>query len=311
MIVLSSAPKQPAHYFAELRSVAMSDDAYYAASIDDMKHLTPKEREKLEKQYGGKESDTYKRECGNQIVIDSTRAIISEFCQDEQRFIRDTRGPDKHEKCLVSADPGFHPDPMGCVFAYYDFKRAKLIVQDELVDMKQNTATQAEHIKAKETALWGHLPDPREGTRPWRRTSDSANPQWAYDMQTLHRLLFLPVGKESLEGMVNVLRIRFQKGEIEIDARCKKLLHQLRTGVWNATRTKFEHQGDSHLDLLAALVYMVRNIPVSINPYPLVPEEFNPETDILRPDIITAKAYQSETGNALALRALIPNTFQE
>jgi hypothetical protein len=128
-------------------------------------------------------------------------------------------------------------------------------------------------------------------------------------MQTLHHLLFLPVVKESLEGMVNQLRIRFQKGEIEIDPSCKQLLHQLRTGVWNKTRTKFEHQAESHLDLLAALVYLVRSVPVGLNPYPTLPEDFDPGQDIIRPDIIEAQAFASESGNAQALRAIIPGAF--
>jgi hypothetical protein len=311
LVVLSSAPKQPAHYFLELRATAMEVAAYFAASIDDMPHVTPKQKAEWSAECGGCESDTYLREYKNIPVIDSSRVIVAEFCQDEARYSRPTRSPDKYELCLVSSDPGFHPDPMGTVFAYYDFRRATLVVEDELVCLKQNTQTQAEEIKGKEAALWGHLPPATGGMRPWRRTSDSANPQWAFDMQTLHRLLFLPVVKESLDGMVNVLRIRFQKGEIEIDPRCKKLIHQLRTGVWNAARTKFEHQGDSHLDLLAALVYMVRSVPVSINPYPAIPETFNPETDVLRPDIIDAKAFHSESGAAQALRALIPNTFGE
>ncbi len=80
-------------------------------------------------------------------------------------------------------------------------------------------------------------------------------------MQWHHGLVFVPTAKDELEAAVVNVRRWVRQGKIAIHPRCVKLIAQMKAGVWNAHRTEFAEQpGGGHYDLLAALVYLVRNV---------------------------------------------------
>ena len=59
--------------------------------------------------------------------------------------------------------------------------------------------------------------------------------------------------------------------QIIIDPKCKHLLHQLRNVKWSSKTTKetFARSTESgHYDLVDALLYMVRSMDLTHNPYP-------------------------------------------
>ncbi len=293
MIVMSSPPKQPGHYLITMRNQAILDDAYIERDIDTIEGLDPRDRAEWARECGGEESDTFQREYKCRIVIDSNLALVPEFASDEKRYIKPVRDPDKYEFLLTSADPGFHPDPAAFIYGYYDFRRAKLVIQSEDLVRKQTTEIQASIVIAKEALLW-------KERKPWTRIQD-VNPQWGADMAIQHKLYWRPVVKDTLEAMTNNLRMWFAQGKIEIDPRCVNLLHQLRTGCWEPNRTAYQRQDDHHCDLVACLVYLVRNVPVGSNPYPNLPEGL----DLTRTMVLNPTAVSMDR-NAAALASLIP-----
>jgi hypothetical protein len=88
-------------------------------------------------------------------------------------------------------------------------------------------------------------------------------------MASLHKLHFIPTSKDTLEAMINEVRIMVNNGTILINPKCKKLIGCLKYGVWNDKKKEFARSKEYfHFDHLAALIYLVRNLATNHNPIP-------------------------------------------
>ena len=74
--------------------------------------------------------------------------------------------------------------------------------------------------------------------------------------------------------------------KIQIDPRCRQLVSQMKSAIWNRTRKGFERNSDGHSDLVAALVYLVRLAPVRENPYPALQEGISQATHHIDPSLL-------------------------
>jgi len=89
------------------------------------------------------------------------------------------------------------------------------------------------------------------------------------DLGLIHGIHFAPTSKDTLEAMVNELRLWVSRGRIVVSPRCSQIIGCLKFGVWNDHRTAWERSANyGHFDALAALMYLVRNIDQSSNPVP-------------------------------------------
>ncbi len=270
-IILQSSPAtRPGHYFTTRCSMAKAKDAHFERSIHDSDATEAQKREWCE-EAGGADSDTWRREYENQDILDASLILIPEYQRCKTQLAVPVRAPDAHELLLTAADPGFR-DGNGLLFGYYDFQRGKLVIQAERYVKAVTTADVAREVASTERRLWNagpynQDPDYRPRREMYRRVCDT-DPQFALDMLKLHRLLWQPVRKQSLDAMVNQLRVRISSGGLEIDPSCTMLLHQLETGTWHPSRTAFARSEGMHCDLLAALVYLNLDAPARKNPYP-------------------------------------------
>jgi hypothetical protein len=270
-IILQSSPAtRPGHYFTTRCNMAKAKAAYFERSIHDSDATDAQKREWCE-EAGGPESDTWRREYENQDILDASTIIIPEYASCKAKLTAKQRPPDAHELLLTAADPGFR-DGNGLLFGYYDFQRGVLVIQAEKYVKAVTTADVAREVTATERRLWNagadnQAPDPRPRREVYRRVCD-VDPQFAFDMLKLHRILWQPVRKQALEAMVNQLRIRISTGGLEVDPSCVLLLHQLDTGTWHPSRQAFARSEGMHCDLLAALVYLNLEAPARKNPYP-------------------------------------------
>lgn len=200
--------------------------------------------------------------------------------------------PEYFDAC-TTLDPGGN-DPHGVLFDYWHYTRACLVIQSELLLKNgENTAVLAQRVKDEETRLWGTnkwegtlrayqdekllevLPDWMKAEidadapqQPYVRWTDN-NIQLARDLYELHGVSFVPTAKDELELQVNNLRVFARTSKLAINPECKGLLRHLKGTVWeNHKRRGWKRKNGEHGDLLACLVYRVRNIDRDRNPFP-------------------------------------------
>jgi hypothetical protein len=151
------------------------------------------------------------------------------------------------------------------IFATWDFKRAKLVVEGELTfsgtEVRSDKIAQA--TKEMQVKLWG------EDSEIYKMISDSADPILINELNG-HGLSCIPVYKEkSLEAMLNQFRMLVNDGKIEVSPTCAMTLSNLKTAVWDKTRVKLDKDAyNHHFDHLMALVYLTRGLVPSENPVP-------------------------------------------
>lgn len=234
-----------------------------------------------------RDSVAWQREYLAMWVKDPNKTVIPEWSDDYAHIPeRDEYFQFYHK--YAALDSGVVDKTAG-ILGYYDFKRAKLIIEDEfaLQDSGVRTDKIAELVKSKERALgYQVIHDKKDDKyrllapheRVYRRVADNNNLVLINDLNMLHGLDFFPTGKVSLGGgslddddisMINLCRLWVKDGRILVDPKCKELIGCLRNGIWDKNRAKLaKSKIYGHFDALMALVYLVRNVDTATNPIP-------------------------------------------
>lgn len=275
-IILSSTP--PISSDHPFKKIFVDNAIKTGNYIKKTVHDNPLIPDHIKKQYmeesGGEDSVAWRREFLAEFITDQNFAVLPEAT--EQKLAEITKDiidshlvQDPNEKQIkrplffdayTVADLGY-TDNTGILFGYWDFANAKLVIEDEALFNKPNTQMIANIIHEKETALWGEK-------KPYLRFCDG-DPITISDLNTLHGLSFSTTRNDELEASVNAVRLFIQDNKIIIHPRCINLLSQVHSVTWDVTRKKFTRSTtQGHYDLVAALIYMVRNIRRSKNPVP-------------------------------------------
>lgn len=259
IIIASTPPQSVGHEFMHYVDEAIKSDSYVKKTIYDNPMLTQSLIDEYARESGGEKATAFRREYLCEFVTETERAVIPEF-NTVNHVIADYKRPDFWDS-YVLMDLGL-VDFTHVLFGFYDFEKAKLIIEDEIVQNYKTTSDLATAIKAKESELWPRHP-------PTQRISDNELQQLT-DLSITHGLNFVPAQKYDKEAAINQLRLMFQKDKIQIHERCKVLIHQLKVGIWNKARSDYERiPGAGHLDGIDALKYGVRLIDFNRNPVPL------------------------------------------
>lgn len=262
VLMISTPPVTPAHPFGDFIQRAEVNNAYIKLTIYENPQITQEDIDRMAREMGGYESTMFRRECLCELVLEEELALVDNWKPEfEQEVPKDEFYPYYHR--YVSMDMG-RKDHTALVFGYYDYKRAQLVIDDELTmdGPAWTTVTLKDAITNKEKELWGE-------TKPFRRIADNNNPHLILDLTHLHNLSFMETDKESLEAMVNHVRILIDEGRIRVNPRCKMLLGCLKYGVWDEKRKEFGRSKVlGHFDHFAALMYLVRNVAYHSNPIP-------------------------------------------
>ncbi len=264
-ILASTPPKTPAHDFYSIAIEAEAAGEYAKYTIYENKSLPTSVIDEYARESGGYDSTHFKREYLCEFIVDEDSVIIPEFNPDLhiKEPQRDHLYPYWHK--YVGMDLGVK-DFTACIFGYYDFKRATLVIEDEFTmsgpDM--TTVKLSKLITETESKLWADK-------RAYRRVADNNNLLLIQDLSSLHNLHFMPTSKDSLDAMVNELRMLVAANRLEIAPHCKQLIGCLRYGIWSTSKTKREFGRSKvygHYDHLAAIIYLVRNLATHTNPVP-------------------------------------------
>ena len=208
-------------------------------------------------------STTALREYFCEFVTDAASAVLPEFTAEVQvNTVKSVQRPPFFDP-YVAMDPGFQ-DRTAILYGYWDFRRAKLVIEDESLMHRPSTSDIATEIARKERGLWSNQ-------EPYARVSD-VDPRLIADLWQLHRIQFRASEKQDSLGAINLVRNMIQAREIEIDPRCVHLVRQMKNAIWNNKATDFARAGtkspDGHFDLVAALKYLCRGVNRHHNPYP-------------------------------------------
>jgi hypothetical protein len=262
ILFISTPPSTPGHPFGEFIQKAELEGGYAKFTIYDNPRITEADVERMAREVGGRHSTTFRREFLCELILDDDLAIVREWVDDYAVL---PQKPDTYHLLhkYVAMDLG-RKDKTLAVFGYYDFQKACLVIEDELqmIGSTWTTVTLATEIKEKERKLWGDQ-------KPHRRISDNNNSHLIMDLNSLHEVYFIETNKESLEAMVNEVRIMVGQGRIKVAPHCHQLLGCLKYGIWDKNRKQFSRSDAyGHFDALAALIYLVRNLDRHTNPIP-------------------------------------------
>jgi hypothetical protein len=272
-ILASTPPSEPDHEFLKFIETAEHKGSLVKKTIYDNPRLTPKDIEEIIDELGGAQTDAFKREALCEIIKSASRAVLPEVTPELLKEIVKEWPTPPHRDCYVAMDVGGN-DMTAVLFAYYDFRADKIVIEDEI---EMNLATNmtmkglAEAIDDKECKLWLNVYT-NEVKRPYARISDT-NPIVINEIRhhSNGTLNFVPTKKDDKDAALNNLRMLLSNKKIIIHPRCERLIKHLLNVKWKSDINHKEFArspDDGHYDFVDAAVYLTRNITYTKNPYP-------------------------------------------
>lgn len=278
MLMISTPSRFPTHEFmVDFVHPAEAEGTLIKYTIYDNPMFTKEDIEQTIREYPDGENDPeFRREYLCESSMDKEIMIINNFnAEVEKESVVEWEQPALCD-FYVSVDIGF-TDLTGVLFGYYDYLKATLVILDEVVVNGPTLTTEwlAETIRQKEKELFK---DRLSGAplSPFLRVMDNNNLVLWSDLNRLHGIQFITTKKDNRDAQINHVKMMFANNQIKIHPRCKTLLYHIKNAKWNKARTDFAKLQDTpnklirggHCDLLAALIYLVRNINKNRNPFP-------------------------------------------
>ncbi len=293
----TTPPKSTDHPFLSFLAEAEKDGALVKRTIHDCPRVTPKMLAEYMDEAGGEDSADWRREYLCEILQDEERSVFPEFDEKAQTEIIQATLPQPWADNYVGMDLGF-TDFTAAIFAWWDFANARLVVEDELLVSRQNTAQIAAAITQIERRHWGDK-------KPYKRVADHNNPQLIYDLNSLHGVQFSPANKEAgKEPMINKVRLAIKARQIVINPRCTNLIAHIKYCRWKdknrATFDRSERFG--HFDFADALILLWNSVNRNHNP---VPTSYQPDTY----HYANGRPQQSHPLQSLTGRKVIKNRY--
>ena len=270
-MVLSGTPPvvpSPDHPVMRYVETAKQTNSYWHATVYDAGYSEEQIDEACrEVGIDGKDSARFKREFLAEFVRDESAVIVPEF--NEALHVRQSVRPVYYDLLYKASgcDLGV-ADKTIEIFGWYDFPRAKIVISREFFLEGSDVRTDifAEHHRRIVSDLgWSNT---SSRATFW---SDNSNLMLLNDLGALHGIHILPTDKEDKAEWLNLVRILFKDGRIEVDPSCKLLISTLNGAFWKDTKKKDYGRSKAlgHMDALDALIYFVRNLNRSANPFPV------------------------------------------
>lgn len=281
LILSSTPPKSSGHAFTKFIEKAKLKDAYIKLTMPDIialiandpihlrSHLDPDILAEIKESIGGENSPTWRREFLVENLTDSSSAVLPEFTDALEKEIVKIVPRPQHYHYYTAMDPGM-TDFTGILFAYLDFKNAKLVIEDEYLGNSADKIT-IEHIadviKVKEGTLWKNNESER-GKLAYRVSDNDAFV--INELAQKYKINFIISDKREKEVAISDVRVKLNQLKIVINPRCKNLIYQMKTVIWNKSRKTFQRgiEDAGHFDLVDALIYLVKVCQWNRNPYP-------------------------------------------
>ncbi len=275
IILASTPPMHEDHDFLKFIESADADKTLIKKTIFDNTMLTQEQIDGEIKLAGGVHTEYFRREYLCEIIRDSASTVIPEFTEELQsKIVKEWPRPPFFD-WYASMDLGGAADLTVVLFAYYDFRADKLIIEDELVIPAQEEdylPKLINGIKDKEFNLW-HSPVTNEVKMPYMRVSDinyiATSEIYRQSAKMGYPIAFGQAKKDDRDTAINNLRLLLSSGKIIINPRCVALIRHLKNGRWKPNKRDFARSQDNgHYDAIPAAYYLTRHVAFNRNPYP-------------------------------------------
>ncbi len=302
---ISTPAESPGHPSKLLVDAAIAAGHYELETFYDNPRVDPeaiirKECERLN--YTREEllaSSWFRREYLGLWVTEESRAAAPAWPAAADECTREQPRPTHFDGMTAHDWGGYEGDPHGALFGYVDHKAARLIIEDEDEVRGVTLGQLADRWKAKEVGLWGtrawdgtlfgagffeqqtkFIPDflkpalaSTGHTQPFLRVCDN-DQQLQGDMIRLYGYAMLSTAKNEKHLLVDDLNQGIRERRVIIHPRCRRLLEQLRTTLWDDKRRQWVRTDKDHGDLVDCLVYMWRNCFWHHDPFPPAAVEY-------------------------------------
>lgn len=295
LTIFSSPPETPAHEMVSRYRAAQAAGRAEFATIHDNPRMGPAavqafakaEAERLGLTLEQLFASTYwRREYLAEIVTEESRQVVPTWTEAAAaELVGDWQRP-QYFDAYVSIDVGGigKGDPSALLAAWHDPATGTLTVESEL-ELRAVVGDFAAQAKAVERELWGttrwegtllgaehYLRGLNDAPEFMRRAISTSAPRQPYlrigDNDTLvlatlaaeQGYAVMPTAKHDLHMAIDAVVQGVGQRRLRIHRRCRRLIEQLYTTLWNRQRTQFERTTRDHGDLVAALVYLWRNI---------------------------------------------------
>ncbi len=272
VLLASTPPRNPDHEFIDYIEEAELRGSLIKKTIDDNVRLTDEMKKELFMELGGNRTEEARRELYCELIKDSSTTVIPEATEEiYKEIVKEWPTPPFFDS-YVSMDIGFK-DLTVVLFGYYDFRADKVIVEDEIVmnGKEMHLSKLASNILDKEKELWYNVMT-NEIREPYIRVSDVDHIVInELRVNSDNRLIFQPSRKDDKEAAINKLRMLISQRKIIINPKCVTLLRHLKNAKWSNRTVKnlfARSPDDGHYDAVDSMLYMVRNIAYTKNPYP-------------------------------------------
>ncbi|MCK5138476.1 MAG: terminase family protein, partial [Thermodesulfovibrionia bacterium] len=211
IIMISTPSKSSDHEFIQKYVIPMqSAGELLVLNIHDNPMITNEIIEELKKDYPtGDQDPHYQREYLCKIIRDHTAVVIPEFTAEKENVLVTPWERPPYYNTYTSGDVGFR-DLTVYLFAYWDFKKATLVVEDELImnGPEMTTERLAAEIRKKEMENFHMMTadGEKQALPTYMRVMDN-NLIMINDLNRLHNLNFLPTDKDQKEIQINQVRM--------------------------------------------------------------------------------------------------------
>jgi hypothetical protein len=274
IILLSTPPKDLEHDFIKFIEEADIKGVLIKKTIFENPRVLKEEIDEILAAYpGGLSNPDFRREYLCEILKDEQRSVLPEFTEELEKQITLAVDKPPFYDYYEAMDLG-GKDLTVVLFTYFDFKNARVVVEDEVVidfQIKDNNIKKlVQEILQKEKE---HYSDPlvHEVRKPFMRVSDINYIVLKEILEASHnQISFSNTRKDDKLSAINNLRIMLADKRIIIHPRCKTLLRHLRNVKWSKNnKSLFDRSIDNgHYDAVDALIYLIRTIVYGKNPYP-------------------------------------------
>lgn len=279
----TTPPPSPGHYSVKLFHRMAEQGLASTVTLPEVSHIPFEEKCRILLAHGERpervadiaagraepETNYVKREYFCQFVVDRDLAVVPEFLDHKGETIVDDYPRPVYFDAYGAADMGMR-DRTGILVGFLDFLNQTLVIEDEALLDRQHTAAVAATWSALEAAQ-GYGGDRRRGGKVFLRSVDDPSLRVSADLTGLG-LTAQPVQKHGREAAIASMRVAITSGRLKIHSRCKNLIRQLETAIYRKSASgkqyDFERDADGHFDLVDALVYLIRSVIWTRNPFP-------------------------------------------